>query len=411
MLEVERFITGDSEVVEVLHLVASLRLGRSDLRFMLVIIPLDQTVGLLSIHEPRDAEAEVDGVHDAVIQVHVDVLREEKIILVARGEEACRVGADHLVACVGVEPAFDPVLLGNRGTRLLRDLCVPDVGIVFEHLLIVFNLNIFLAGLDRDMEQKIRSILDRQRFVSIEDQKLEQLLGLLPEDHEHQVLPLLGRSWVAPLEVSVNNSQVLVVSIISSVPGEEDSLIFMHHLWYFKIMLLQICHLEDETEALCLLVDVRVALILNPLPIGRHILARRDELVLCHRVLSEVILNHCSAAALLGSWWLLLLHLRSSWWLLLFILGSVLPLLQRDLNMLGGLGFPLLSLCLHPCHLLRLLRLLGLLDGLSLGLLGLLGFLGLNGYLDFPIVSSPFLNLHDLHFVGNRAHLQIWVHY
>ena len=81
---------------------------------MLVIISLAQTLGLLSIHEPGGAKAEFDGVHDAVIQVHVDVLREEKIILVARGEEACRVGADHLVARVGVEPAFDPFLLRNR---------------------------------------------------------------------------------------------------------------------------------------------------------------------------------------------------------------------------------------------------------------------------------------------------------
>jgi hypothetical protein len=42
-----------------------------------VIILLDQTAGLLSLHEPGGAEAEVDGVQDAVIQVQVDVLREE----------------------------------------------------------------------------------------------------------------------------------------------------------------------------------------------------------------------------------------------------------------------------------------------------------------------------------------------
>lgn len=95
----------------------------------------DQALGLLSLHEPGGAEAEVDGVHDAVIQVHADVPREEKIVLVARGEEACWVAADLLVALVGVEPALGAVLLGNRVTR---DLSISNVGIVPEHCLAEF---------------------------------------------------------------------------------------------------------------------------------------------------------------------------------------------------------------------------------------------------------------------------------
>ena len=67
----------DGEVIEVLHLVAKLNLGGSDLGFGPVIILLNQTTGLLSLHKPRGAEAEVDGVQDTVIQVQVDVLREE----------------------------------------------------------------------------------------------------------------------------------------------------------------------------------------------------------------------------------------------------------------------------------------------------------------------------------------------
>jgi hypothetical protein len=67
----------NGEVIEVLHLEAKLYLCRSDLGFCLVIILLDQTAGLLSLHEPGGAEAEVDGVQDTVIQVQVDVLREE----------------------------------------------------------------------------------------------------------------------------------------------------------------------------------------------------------------------------------------------------------------------------------------------------------------------------------------------
>jgi hypothetical protein len=42
-----------------------------------MIIFLNQTTGLLPLHEPDSAEAEVDGVQDTVIQVQVDVLREE----------------------------------------------------------------------------------------------------------------------------------------------------------------------------------------------------------------------------------------------------------------------------------------------------------------------------------------------
>ena len=45
-----------------------------------MIILLNQTEGLLSRHEPRGSEAEVDCVHDSVIQVQVDPLREEEFI-------------------------------------------------------------------------------------------------------------------------------------------------------------------------------------------------------------------------------------------------------------------------------------------------------------------------------------------
>ena len=97
--------------------------------------------------------------HDAVIQVHVDAPREETFILVARGEEACRVGADHLVDRFGVELAFDPVILGNRGARLLRDLCVPDVGIVIDHISVEWHLHFVFCSLHCYMVKKARSNL------------------------------------------------------------------------------------------------------------------------------------------------------------------------------------------------------------------------------------------------------------
>jgi hypothetical protein len=43
---------------------------------LLAFISLAQTVGLKSLHEPEDAEAEVESMHDAIIQVNVDISRE-----------------------------------------------------------------------------------------------------------------------------------------------------------------------------------------------------------------------------------------------------------------------------------------------------------------------------------------------
>ena len=62
-----------------------------------MIILLAKPLGLLSPHEPRLPEAEVDGVRVAVISVRRDIYWKEVFIFIARGEDASRVFMDFLV--------------------------------------------------------------------------------------------------------------------------------------------------------------------------------------------------------------------------------------------------------------------------------------------------------------------------
>ena len=76
-LKVERLIFFHSEIIEILDLVTTLCHDRSDLWLFFMFIFRDKAVYLLSIYEPGGAEAEVDGVHDTVIKVHVYIAWKE----------------------------------------------------------------------------------------------------------------------------------------------------------------------------------------------------------------------------------------------------------------------------------------------------------------------------------------------